>query len=285
MKLVIRFIQGVVCIAAIVAMYSFWYTQTLSSNQQTTQFLESSRGYEVLALVLQAQLTKDISTTSLDQAELTSILNKHLTPEQVKKVLQPTQIGLLDWLHGNETIDNLQLNLDITQLKNRLLADVSDPVAQFALRRAIPDTVVLTSQEQTGTPFYTFAEQFRTSLRMASIILLWSLMILGGSILVIVVLNLRKGSRLITSSAWPLATAAVLMLVIAAAFFGLETIGFSPTVELSNLNTAIIFFLSRSIAYGNVFGAACLLGLSVASIVAAKAVFRTRDKKLKDKHA
>lgn len=284
MSVIIRIIQIVVCLATLVASYCLIYTQTLSSNQQTTQFLESSHSYEVVSLLVRKQLNENLNSSLQNDPQVKAALDQAVTPDQIKKVLQPTQINLIDWLHSNLGSEKLELQLNLESLKSKVLGDVADPHVSFELRKSLPDTLVLTSSEQTGTPFYNLATQLRHSLQIANWLLFWSAAtLLGGSVLLLV-LKLRKGSKKFTVWAWPICIASVVMLSVVGVFYLLEILHVSPTVSTTNINSAMSFYITKAVVSNSVVLALILLGGSIGVIFASRAIFRGRDKKLKDKH-
>ncbi len=285
MNFIIRIVQVVVCIATIVACFSFSYVQILSNNQQTTQFLDSSKSYEVIALLVRQQIEQNLTSSLLNSGNVKTSVEKEVNSEQIKKIMQPTQINLLDWLHGDEPTDALQLQLDLHTLKDRLLVDVADPAIGFELRKDIPDNLVLSSAEQTSTPFYSLVGQLRASLKLAIQILLFSSAILLGGVILLGALRLRKGSRLITSAAWPILIASIFMILMTGVFWGLNNMHVAPAVDLDSLNYVLVYYLSQAIVAANTLLAIGLLIGSMIAIMVAKALFRGRDKKLKEKHS
>lgn len=284
MSVIIRFIQIVVCLATLVASYCLIYTQTLSSNQQTTQFLESSKSYDVVSLLVRKQLNENLAPALQNDPQVKAALDQAVTPDQIKKVLQPTQINLIDWLHSNLSTEKLELQLNLEGLKTKVLGDVSDPKVGFELRKSLPDTLTLTSSEQTGTPFYNLATQLRNSLEVANWLLFWSTAtLLGGSVLLFV-LKLRKGSKKFTAWAWPICIASIMMLSVVGVFYVLDILHVGPSISTTNINSALSFYMTRAVVSNSTIPALVLLGGSVAVIVASRAVFRGRDKKLKEKH-
>lgn len=284
MSVIIRFIQIVVCLATLVASYCLIYTQTLSSNQQTTQFLESSKSYDVVSLLVRKQLNENLSASLQNDPQVKAALDQAVTPDQIKKVLQPTQINLIDWLHSNLSTEKLELQLNLESLKSKVLGGVSDPHLAFELRKSLPDTLTLTSAEKTGTPFYNLATQLRNSLEIANWLLFWSAVTMVGGSVLLFILKLRKGSKKFTAWAWPIAIASIIMLSVVGVFYGLDILHVGPSVTTTNVNRVLSFYITRAVVSNSMIPALVLLAGSVAVIVASRAVFRGRDKKLKEKH-
>lgn len=284
MSVIIRFIQIVVCLATLVASYALIYTQTLSSNQQTTQFLESSKSYDVVSLLVRKQLNENLAPALQDNPQVKTALDQAVTPDQIKKVLQPTQINLIDWLHSNLGAEKLELQLNLEGLKTKVLGGISDPKVGFELRKSLPDTLTLTSSEQTGTPFYNLATQLRNSFEIANWLLFWSSAILLGGGVLLFVLKLRKGSKKFTTWAWPICIASIVMLSVVGVFFVLDILHVGPSISTTNINSALSFYITRAVVSNSTIPALVLFVGSFALIVASRAIFRGRDKKLKEKH-
>lgn len=284
MSVIIRIIQIVVCLATLVASYCLIYTQTLSSNQQTTQFLESSRSYEAVSLLVRKQLNENLDSNLQSNPQVTAALDQAVTPEQIKKVLQPTQINLIDWLHSNLSTEKLELQLNLEGLKTQVLGDVTDPNVGFELRKSLPDTLVLTSSEQPSTPFYNLASQLRQSLEIANWLLFWSVATLLGGCALLLILKLRKGSKKFTVWAWPICIASLIMLSVVGVFYILDLLKVSPAISINNINSALSFYIAKAVVSNSTILALVLLGGSVGAIFASRAIFRGRDKKLKEKH-
>jgi hypothetical protein len=143
---------------------------------------------------------------------------------------------------------------------------------------------VLTSSEQTGTPFYNLATQLRNSLQIANWLLFWSTATLLGGCVLLLILKLRKGSKKFTVWAWPICVASIMMLSVVGVFYVLEMLHVGPTISTVNINSAMSFYITKAVVSNSTVLALILLVGSVAVIFASRALFRGRDKKLKDKH-
>lgn len=283
MTFLIKLLQIILYLAILVAGYCFWFNQTLSINSSLTQFLDSSKGYEVGALVLQDQINKSLTPTQANDPTISQSLKKNITSAQVKKLLQPTQISLLDWLHSSQSTTDLHLQLDLESIKDHVLADIADPQAGFQLKKTLPDVIQLSPTDPSFNQFFTTVSTLRDIEAWAVRLLGWSLLVIGGDIAVLIILRLRKGSKIVTTWAWPVLLASITMLVAAVVFYFLDQFSASPQLALSNLNIAMPYYLSRALSQTSFLPVMVMATLSGVAIVMSKLVFRAKDKKLKDK--
>ena len=268
MSLINRILQAVVCLSFLLLVFAMSLVGTFSSNQRLTQVLVGSGFYNTAAKSLSSLLISQLSGNEAIVGLAKNGIGQAVTPEVVKSTLQPSQISIT-------------LQLDLAQLRSKALSGIDDPRAKFEITKIIPDSISLISpdsEDKTILDRLQYAKLIYTTASQA-IPFLW--VTISISILSLVIVNIRKGSRKITSPAYSLAFGSIIGLVMAFSANLLSAnnllISSDPSrlMDPLALGRVIVFLLSQTLPVFIAVGLA-----SVLAIIIAKVVFRASDRAL-----
>ena len=279
MSLINRILQAVVCLSFLLLVFAMSLVGTFSSNQRLTQVLAGSGFYNTAAKSLSSLLISQLSGNEAIVGLAKNGIGQAVTPEVVKSTLQPSQISILEWL--NSPNGPIALQLDLVQLRSKALSGIDDPRAKFEITKISPDSISLISpdsEDKTILDRLQYAKLIYTTASQA-IPFLW--VTISISILSLVIVNIRKGSRKITSPAYSLAFGSIVGLVMAFSANLLSAnnllISSDPSrlMDPLALGRVIVFLLSQTLPVFIAVGLA-----SVLAIIIAKVVFRASDRAL-----
>lgn len=279
-----RLLQLVLFISIISIVILTTFVGVFSSNQKLTAALEKSGFYQTAANTIAGGLKDQVTT---DNPLLTELIKNSITKtvnsDLAKSVVQPSQIVFVQWLNSNDK--NLEVNLDLLNLKNKIIATSSNSQVKFEITKLLPDNYELMNTKKSKGGFISQAQQVRAvySLTKRNLPYIW--LIAGVSALLIFAINLRSGSKKFSRVAYPFILASGFGLVLALLSKYSSDVIISSVSSLTGQNDTVPLILRILITILqetlNVFIAIGIV--SVIALFVSKLLYRSKDKALKKK--
>lgn len=280
MRFIIKILQFGLMVCVLVLVYCVIFSSQFSSNQNLTQTLEGSGFYNFAAGAIAQQINAQV----VGDQESTEVLKKQIaagiSPQLAKAAVQPLQISLLEWLQskGSEPA----LILEAGPIKEKLLSMSDDPSLKFNLTKLIPDQIDLAATDILSPQELNSLKQIKYFYQTANALIMPMLIAVVFASVCLLIVNIRRGSKKVTSFLYPSLAAALLGLIMVGISYLLEPLLKSKEISPSTsdvLGGFTLIVVRQSLPVWITIGIFALSGIIIARIV-----FRTKDKKLKEKH-
>ncbi len=210
-------------------------SNVFKSSTRLNSALDKSGVYSAISKSVQGNFQ-----TNLDQAGVTdplvmSSVEKVITPAQIQKLLQPTIISIVGWLNNADPAAGLpQSSIDLTSVKSDLNAQFAKDLdsakasaLSFEVTKAIPDSINLTPGAQikdspeannveaqsSAANEKTLSDIKNTYNSIAS--WFWPMTLASVCIIILLfVLNIRRGRGKLTKIAWSFLVAGLITLAL-----------------------------------------------------------------------
>jgi hypothetical protein len=269
------------CVLLVVLLGTF--VGVFSSNQKLTQALDKSGFYKSAAELMSKSLKDQVVTDSpLLTESIKNSIATTVNADVARTVIQPSQIVFVEWLNSN--IKNIDVNLDLLSLKNKISATTSNAQVKFEITKLLPDNYEVINSKKSNDGFISQMEQIRSAYTLAKIYLPYLWLALGVSSLLLFILNIRSGSKKFTRILYPAVIASAIGLALAfASSYGSDLVignfaSSSQTNGAALLAKLLLTILQETL---NIF--ITIFALGIIGIIISKAVYRGRDKDLKKK--
>ncbi|GDX62920.1 hypothetical protein LBMAG34_4540 [Candidatus Saccharibacteria bacterium] len=284
MKFINKILQAILLIVFLCLVYSISIVGVFSSNQKLTKVLDESGFYEASSKLMAEELNKQVSSSnSLLNEAIKNSISTTVNSDVAKSVIQPAQIVLLEWLNNKQ--DSLNVDLDLLPIKNKVSLKTTDNQVRFEITRLLPDSFILlddSKDESNILPQLLRVKELYRSLEQL-IPYLW--LVLGSTIALLFLLNLRSGSKKINRILVPILIGSVFGIIIAlGSSFASTSIGLDIASSSGIDNFQLLTKLLLTIARDTFTIFAIISAASLAGVFISKAVFRGRDKHLKKKN-
>lgn len=284
MKFINKILQAILLIVFLCLVYSISIVGVFSSNQKLTKVLDESGFYEASSKLMAEELNKQVSSSnSLLNEAIKNSISTTVNSDVAKSVIQPAQIVLLEWLNNKQ--DSLNVGLDLLPIKNKVSLKTTDNQVRFEITRLLPDSFILlddSKDESNILPQLLRVKELYRSLEQL-IPYLW--LVLGSTIALLFLLNLRSGSKKINRILAPILIGSVFGIIIAlGSSFASTSIGLDIASSSGIDNFQLLTKLLLTIARDTFTIFAIISAASLAGVFISKAVFRGRDKHLKKKN-
>ena len=284
MKFINKILQAILLIVFLCLVYSLSIVGVFSSNQKLTKVLDESGFYEASSRLMAEELNKQVSSSnSLLNEAIKNSISTTVNSDVAKSVIQPAQIVLLEWLNNKQ--DSLNVDLDLLPIKNKVSLKTTDNQVRFEITRLLPDSFILlddSKDESNILPQLLRVKELYRSLEQL-IPYLW--LVLGSTIALLFLLNLRSGSKKINRILVPILIGSVFGIIIAlGSSFASTSIGLDIASSSGIDNFQLLTKLLLTIARDTFTIFAIISAASLAGVFISKAVFRGRDKHLKKKN-
>lgn len=284
MKFINKILQAILLIVFLCLVYSLSIVGVFSSNQKLTKVLDESGFYEASSKLMAEELNKQVSSSnSLLNEAIKNSISTTVNSDVAKSVIQPAQIVLLEWLNNKQ--DSLNVDLDLLPIKNKVSLKTTDNQVRFEITRLLPDNFILlddSKDESNILPQLLRVKELYRSLEQL-IPYLW--LVLGSTIALLFLLNLRSGSKKIIRILLPILIGSVFGIIIAlGSSFASTSIGLDIASSSGIDNFQLLTKLLLTIARDTFTIFAIISAASLAGVFISKAVFRGRDKHLKKKN-
>ncbi len=284
MKFINKILQAILLIVFLCLVYSISIVGVFSSNQKLTKVLDESGFYEASSKLMAEELNKQVSSSnSLLNEAIKNSISTTVNSDVAKSVIQPAQIVLLEWLNNKQ--DSLNVDLDLLPIKNKVSLKTTDNQVRFEITKLLPDNFILlddSKDESNILPQLLRVKELYRSLEQL-IPYLW--LVLGSTIALLFLLNLRSGSKKINRILVPILIGSVFGIIIAlGSSFASTSIGLDIASSRGIDNFQLLTKLLLTIARDTFTIFAIISAASLAGVFISKAVFRGRDKHLKKKN-
>lgn len=284
MKFINKILQAILLIVFLCLVYSISIVGVFSSNQKLTKVLDESGFYEASSKLMAEELNKQVSSSnSLLNEAIKNSISTTVNSDVAKSVIQPAQIVLLEWLNNKQ--DSLNVDLDLLPIKNKVSLKTTDNQVRFEITKLLPDNFILlddSKDESNILPQLLRVKELYRSLEQL-IPYLW--LVLGSTIALLFLLNLRSGSKKINRILVPILIGSVFGIIIAlVSSFASTSIGLDIASSSGIDNFQLLTKLLLTIARDTFTIFAIISAASLAGVFISKAVFRGRDKHLKKKN-
>jgi hypothetical protein len=284
MKFITKILQAILLIVFLCLVYSLSIVGVFSSNQKLTKILDESGFYQASSKLMAEELNKQVSSSnSLLNEAIKNNISTTVNSDVAKSVIQPAQIVLLEWLNNKQ--GSLNVDLDLLPIKNKVSLKTADNQVRFEITRLLPDNFILlddSKDESNILPQLLRVKELYRSLEQL-IPYLW--LVLGSTIALLFLLNLRSGSKKINRILVPILIGSVFGIIIAlGSSFASTSIGLDIASSSGIDNFQLLTKLLLTIARDTFTIFAIISAASLAGVFISKAVFRGRDKHLKKKN-
>lgn len=278
-----KIIQFVTLVSIILVVLLSTFVGVFSSNQKLTQALDKSGFYKSAAELMSKSLKDQVVTDNpLLTESIKNSIASTVNADLAKTVIQPSQIVFVEWLNSNTK--NIEVNLDLLNLKNKITAKSSNAQVKFEITKLLPDNYEVINSKKSNDGFISQMEQIRSAYASAKRYLPYLWLALGVSSLLLFILNIRSGSKKFTRILYPAAIASVIGLFLAfASSYGSDFVIGNIASSSQTNGAALVAKLILTIIQEtlNIFIAIFVLG--IIGIIISKVIYRGRDKDLKKK--
>ncbi len=278
-----KIIQITLFIGIILLVNVSTFIGVFSSNQHLTKILESAGFYSAASKALSSELSKTVTAPNEEiSLAIKNSIALAINADIAKTVIQPGQITFVEWLNSSNS--SLQLELDLLPVKNKLTSLSVDPKIRFEITKLLPDNLSILSSKGSDNNLLSQLDKVRYFYKTAKVILPVVWLVVAACSLLLFILNIRKGSKKFTRVCYPALFASVVGLVVATiAVISAQSIVLDSSTKFELNNFQILTKILLVSVQETIFAYALLAGLSVAVIVVARFLYRSRDKAIKHK--
>lgn len=282
MGLINKLLQFALGIGMLLLIYAMVITGTFSSSQKLTEVLNQSGFYDSLAKGLSNQLKSQVIGSG-DSIEIIKVgIGQGVTTDLVRGLMQPSQIAVVDWL--NKGTGTLDVRFDMETVKDRISSKVTDPKAKFEITKLLPDSIVIIDAGKKDNSALAGIERFKQAYDFIKLAIpfLWATVL--GSAMLLLILNLRGGSKKLTRIFYAVLFGSAIGIVLAVLFkyltggINLSISDSQSLLDVTLITKIVITLISQTLP---IFIFSAVAGL--AGVLISKVVFRSQDKKIKSK--
>ena len=284
MKFINKILQAILLIVFLCLVYSLSIVGVFSSNQKLTKVLDESGFYEASSKLMAEELNKQVSSSnSLLNEAIKNSISTTVNSDVAKSVIQPAQIVLLEWLNNKQ--DSLNVDLDLLPIKNKVSLKTTDNQVRFEITRLLPDSFILLDDSKDESNILPQLLRVKELYRSLEKLIPYLWLVIGSTIALLFLLNLRSGSKKINRILVPILIGSVFGIIIAlGSSFASTSIGLDIASSSGIDNFQLLTKLLLTIARDTFTIFAIISAASLAGVFMSKAVFRGRDKHLKKKN-
>lgn len=204
------------------------FVNLISSSTNLNQALRQGGVYEAIAPSVSDIFINGIKSNNISNEQLIGAIRQAITPAVIETSFQPAVVGLSGWLKKGDFSNPPDLSIDMTPIKavlneqilKSLPAEQVD-IVQFELTKSVPDSLSLASLSSSKNPADVkvdnssmFLTEFSKIYQSANGLIL---PLIAGSILGLVLIfmvNLRRGRKKLLSPSWSFLLASIFAVVL-----------------------------------------------------------------------
>lgn len=283
MKIINKLIALVLFVSFMVLVYATSLIGIFSSNQKLTKVLDDSGFYKASSVLMSEELSKQInSPNSLLNEAIKNSISASITSDVAKKVIQPTQILIVEWLNNKQ--DKITIDLDLLPIKNKVATKSADNQIKFEITRLLPDSIDVLSESNDKSGLLTQLNRVKEVYLNVKMALPFIWMVFGISALTMFLLNIRSGSNKFNRILYTTLFASILGLLISAlSSFSASSINLEITTGQGIDNFQLVTKLILTVLKDSFMTFVIAAAISAVGIIVFKVLFKSRDKHLKKK--
>jgi hypothetical protein len=283
MKIINKLIALVLFVSFMVLVYATSLIGIFSSNQKLTKVLDDSGFYRASSVLMSEELSKQInSPSSLLNEAIKNSISASITSDVAKKVIQPTQILIIEWLNNKQ--DKITIDLDLLPIKNKVATKSADNQIKFEITRLLPDSIDLLSESNDKSGLLAQLNRVKEVYLNVKMALPFIWMVFGISALTMFLLNIRSGSNKFNRILYTTLFASILGLLISAlSSFSASSINLEITTGQGIDNFQLVTKLILTVLKDSFMTFVIAAVISSVGIIVFKVLFKSRDKHLKKK--
>ena len=283
MKIINKLIALVLFVSFMVLVYATSLIGIFSSNQKLTKVLDDSGFYKASSVLMSEELSKQInSPNSLLNEAIKNSISASITSDVAKKVIQPTQILIVEWLNNKQ--DKITIDLDLLPIKNKVATKSADNQIKFEITRLLPDSIDVLSESNNKSGLLAQLNRVKEVYLNVKMALPFIWMVFGISALTMFLLNIRSGSNKFNRILYTTLFASILGLLISAlSSFSASSINLEITTGQGIDNFQLVTKLILTVLKDSFMTFVIAAAISAVGIIVFKILFKSRDKHLKKK--
>ncbi len=283
MKILNKLIALVLFVSFMVLVYATSLIGIFSSNQKLTKVLDDSGFYKASSVLMSEELSKQInSPSSLLNEAIKNSISASITSDVAKKVIQPTQILIVEWLNNKQ--DKITIDLDLLPIKNKVATKSADNQIKFEITRLLPDSIDILSESNDKSGLLAQLNRVKEVYSNVKTALPFIWIVFGISALTMFLLNIRSGSNKFNRILSTTLFASILGLLISAlSSFSASSINLEITTGQGIDNFQLVTKLILTVLKDSFMTFVIAAAISAVGIIVFKVLFRGRDKHLKKK--
>ncbi len=283
MKIINKLIALVLFVSFMVLVYATSLIGIFSSNQKLTKVLDDSGFYKASSVLMSEELSKQInSPSSLLNEAIKNSISASITSDVAKKVIQPTQILIVEWLNNKQ--DKITIDLDLLPIKNKVATKSADNQIKFEITRLLPDSIDILSESNDKSGLLAQLNRVKEVYLNVKTALPFIWIVFGISALTMFLLNIRSGSNKFNRILSTTLFASILGLLISAlSSFSASSINLEITTGQGIDNFQLVTKLILTVLKDSFMTFVIAAVISAVGIIVFKVLFRGRDKHLKKK--
>lgn len=282
MKFLVKFLQIVAMVGLLLLVFCWTIVGILRSNQQLTGVLDNSGFYEVASVAVVKQINGQLTGDEQSVETTKQIVQQKISKQLVRAALQPLQITIIEWLI--EDHNNLKIELDLQEIKSKL-TDQLEAEQKFTINKTLPDRLILPREDQFGQQDLSTLHSIKSIYQFSEFAIpVLGLSIFGSSVLLLI-MNLRRGSRKYTSFLYPIFLAsAVGLLLVGVSYLFKDMVVVNSELSQVALGASLISRIMIAVIQQTLWLWVMVGILSISSIMITRVLLRKQDKKQKEKH-
>jgi hypothetical protein len=283
MKIINKLIALVLFVSFMVLVYATSLIGIFSSNQKLTKVLDDAGFYKASSVLMSEELNKQInSPNSLLNEAIKNSVSASITSDVAKKVIQPTQILIVEWLNNKQ--DKITIDLDLLPIKNKVATKSADNQIKFEITRLLPDSIDVLSESNDKSGLLAQLNRVKEVYLNVKMALPFIWMVFGISALTMFLLNIRSGSNKFNRILYTTLFASILGLLISAlSSFSASSINLEITTGQGIDNFQLVTKLILTVLKDSFMTFVIAAAISAIGIIVFKILFKSRDKHLKKK--
>ena len=283
MKIINKLIALVLFVSFMVLVYATSLIGIFSSNQKLTKVLDDSGFYKASSVLMSEELSKQInSPNSLLNEAIKNSISASITSDVAKKVIQPTQILIVEWLNNKQ--DKITIDLDLLPIKNKVATKSADNQIKFEITRLLPDSIDVLSESNDKSGLLAQLNRVKEVYLNVKMALPFIWMVFGISALTMFLLNIRSGSNKFNRILYTTLFASILGLLISAlSSFSASSINLEITTGQGIDNFQLVTKLILTVLKDSFMTFVIAAAIIAVGIIVFKVLFKSRDKHLKKK--
>lgn len=282
MTLFSKLLGVILCLSLALLVFCFTFVSVFKSNQQLTQALDGADFYTVASKLIANQISAQLIGEDDEINLAKQSIEKGISSELARTTLQPLQIAMIDWLANDQ--GELRLELDMQTIKTKVTSSVDNADIKFSLTKLIPDQLELTKGDNIEAADSAMLNRVKTLYKTANDSIPVLVLLVAVSSLLLFFINIRKGSKKITSILLSASAASIIGMIMVGISYPLEGfIKVSSSASQQELGVNLALRLLIAIIQQTFWNYIVIGIISISGIIIARFIFKKRDKKLKDK--
>lgn len=282
MKIITKVLQALLILSVLLLVFCWTFVATLNSNQKVTELLENSGFYQEVSVVIVEQISAQLVGDTGSILGTKKIIEKNISGQSAKAILQPMQIAVLHWITGGPK--DIKLELDLESFKSDITVSMGSE-QRFMLTKILPDNIQLDQSTSWGGYSLASLRYIRSTYELSNTsIPILTVVIISASI-VLLITKLRHGSKKFTIILSPVLLASSVGLVLAGISYILHTsTATHNSIPQGLLGFGLVLGLLVLIILDTLWIWIILGLLSISGIIISRMLFRAKDKKLKERY-